>query len=111
MASPTHGSPVRVGRVQAIEKHARHWTDADMLVFDSYTWWTRPKLKILWGSFESPDTGIYKDLDKHVRSDCHISVLGITAVKIGAWKRVRVATTKQIQSQKKDIGVEDQMQE
>ncbi|KAI8031057.1 Protein trichome birefringence-like 34 [Camellia lanceoleosa] len=34
-------------RVQAIEKHARYWTDADILVFNSYIWWRRPKLKVL----------------------------------------------------------------
>lgn len=35
----------RIVRVQAIEKHARHWTDADILVFNSYIWW-RSLLKV-----------------------------------------------------------------
>ncbi|KAL6998458.1 hypothetical protein U1Q18_008585 [Sarracenia purpurea var. burkii] len=52
----------QIVRVQAIEKHARHWTDADILVFNSYLWWRRPKLKVLWGAFESSD-GIYKEVD------------------------------------------------
>ncbi|KAK9291130.1 hypothetical protein L1049_009317 [Liquidambar formosana] len=56
-----HRLPDRIVRVQAIEKHARHWTDADILVFNSYLWWRRPKMKVLWGSFESPD-GIYKEV-------------------------------------------------
>ncbi|XP_015897422.2 protein trichome birefringence-like 34 [Ziziphus jujuba] len=58
----SHRLPERVVRVQAIEKHARHWTDADILVFNSYLWWKRPKMNVLWGSFESSD-GIYKDVE------------------------------------------------
>ncbi|KAE8099122.1 hypothetical protein FH972_017127 [Carpinus fangiana] len=59
----THRLPERIVRVKAIEKHARHWTDADILVFDSYLWWRRPKMNALWGSFESPDDAIYKDVE------------------------------------------------
>ncbi|KAF9591934.1 hypothetical protein IFM89_010292 [Coptis chinensis] len=57
-----HRLPDRIVRVRAIEKHARHWTDADILVFNSYLWWKRPKMKILWGSFGSLD-GIYKEVE------------------------------------------------
>ncbi|KAL2484885.1 Protein trichome birefringence-like 34 [Abeliophyllum distichum] len=57
-----HSLPDRIVRVQAIEKHARHWTDADIIIFNTYLWWLRPKMKVLWGSFESPD-GIYKEID------------------------------------------------
>ncbi|KAJ4821842.1 hypothetical protein Tsubulata_046382 [Turnera subulata] len=53
----------RIVRVQAIEKHARHWTNADILVFNSYLWWRRRQMKVLWGSFESPDDGIYKAVE------------------------------------------------
>ncbi|PKI51440.1 hypothetical protein CRG98_028151 [Punica granatum] len=57
-----HNLSNRIVRVQAIENHARHWSDADILVFDTYLWWTRYiEIKVLWGSFESPD-GIYKDV-------------------------------------------------
>ncbi|XP_039154904.1 protein trichome birefringence-like 34 [Eucalyptus grandis] len=46
----------RIVRVQAIEKHAKHWSGVDILVFDSYLWWRQgPKIKVSWGSFESPD--------------------------------------------------------
>ncbi|CAL5324201.1 unnamed protein product [Camellia sinensis] len=55
-----HRIPNWIVRVQAIEKHARYWVDADILVFISYIWWRRPKLK--WGSFGSSD-GIYKEVD------------------------------------------------
>ncbi|XP_057467230.1 protein trichome birefringence-like 34 [Actinidia eriantha] len=48
-------SQEQILRVHAIEKHARHWTNADILVFNSHRWWRRPKVKVLWGSFESPD--------------------------------------------------------
>ncbi|KAI3851411.1 hypothetical protein MKW92_021571 [Papaver armeniacum] len=57
-----HRVPHRIVRAGAIEKHAIHWSDADILVFDSYLWWKVPKLEVLWGSFEKPNEGIYKDL-------------------------------------------------
>ncbi|PPD89709.1 hypothetical protein GOBAR_DD13355 [Gossypium barbadense] len=56
----SHRVPDRIVRVQAIEKHARHWTDADYLVFNTYLWWRRRQMKVLWGSFESPEDGVYK---------------------------------------------------
>uniref|UniRef100_A0A7N0VD08 Trichome birefringence-like N-terminal domain-containing protein n=1 Tax=Kalanchoe fedtschenkoi TaxID=63787 RepID=A0A7N0VD08_KALFE len=58
-----HRIPERIVRVQAIEKHARHWTGAHVLVFDTYLWWLRPEMKVLWGSFENPDGGIFKDVE------------------------------------------------
>ncbi|KAL7184498.1 hypothetical protein ACSBR2_026623 [Camellia fascicularis] len=57
-----HRLPDRIVRAQAIEKHAKYWTDANILVFNSYLWWRRPKMKVLWGSFESPD-GFYKEIE------------------------------------------------
>ncbi|KAM1949561.1 hypothetical protein ACFX15_009604 [Malus domestica] len=57
-----HRLPDRIVRVQAIEKHARHWTDADFLVFNSYLWWRREQMNVLWGSSESSDA-IYKDVE------------------------------------------------
>lgn len=42
-----HRLPDRIVRVQAIEKHARHWTDADFLVFNSFLWWRRPIMSVL----------------------------------------------------------------
>lgn len=57
-----HRLPERIVRVQAIEKHARHWTDADIIVFNTYLWWLRDEMKVLWGSFHGPD-GIYKEID------------------------------------------------
>uniref|UniRef100_A0A7N0V0U7 Trichome birefringence-like N-terminal domain-containing protein n=1 Tax=Kalanchoe fedtschenkoi TaxID=63787 RepID=A0A7N0V0U7_KALFE len=55
-------APERTARVQAIEKHAKHWTNSDVLVFDSYLWWLGDKMKVLWGSFGSPDA-IVKDVN------------------------------------------------
>ncbi|PSS34717.1 Protein trichome birefringence-like, partial [Actinidia chinensis var. chinensis] len=55
-------SQEQVLRVHAIEKHARHWTNADILVFNSHRWWRRPKVKVLWGSFESPDRN-YQEME------------------------------------------------
>ncbi|XP_009397088.3 protein trichome birefringence-like 34 [Musa acuminata AAA Group] len=57
-----HRIPDRVARAQSIEKHARHWTNADILVFNTYLWWRRPTMNILWGSFED-EHGIHKEID------------------------------------------------
>ncbi|RCV40242.1 hypothetical protein SETIT_9G037100v2 [Setaria italica] len=44
----------RVVRAGSIAGHARHWADADVLVFNSYLWWRRQTMKVLrWGSFEA----------------------------------------------------------
>ncbi|CAA3003266.1 trichome birefringence-like 34 [Olea europaea subsp. europaea] len=61
-----HRGRVRIIRPNAIEKHARQWTDADILVFDSFVWWEEPKLTLLWGSFESSDA-IYKEVGRSYR--------------------------------------------
>ncbi|KAH6777904.1 TRICHOME BIREFRINGENCE-LIKE 34 [Perilla frutescens var. frutescens] len=62
-----HSVSDRVVRITSIEKHARHWNDADILVFDSFMWWVMPSMTILWGSFEGSDA-IYKRVDKmHLR--------------------------------------------
>ncbi|XP_071738457.1 protein trichome birefringence-like 34 [Rutidosis leptorrhynchoides] len=57
-----HRLPERIVRSQSIEKHARVWTDADILVFNSYLWWRQPHTKVLWGSFEDGDA-IYKEVE------------------------------------------------
>ncbi|XP_076914028.1 protein trichome birefringence-like 34 [Bidens hawaiensis] len=61
-----HKLPERIVRTQSIEKHARVWTDADILVFNSYLWWKQPHIKVLWGSFKD-ENGIYKEVE-NVRS-------------------------------------------
>ncbi|XP_057742781.1 protein trichome birefringence-like 34 [Arachis stenosperma] len=52
----------RIVRVKSIEKHARHWTDADILVFNTFLWWRRRAMNVLWGSFEDPDA-VYKRVE------------------------------------------------
>lgn len=42
-----HRVSERIIRARAIEKHARNWNDADVLVFNSYIWWRQLKLKVL----------------------------------------------------------------
>ncbi|KAL1819179.1 hypothetical protein ACET3Z_014048 [Daucus carota] len=56
-----HRFPDPIVRAQAIYKHGRHWTDGDILVFNTYLWWIRPSssMNTLWGSFESGN-GIFK---------------------------------------------------
>ncbi|CAA0836261.1 Protein trichome birefringence-like 34 [Striga hermonthica] len=56
----------RIIRIKSIEKHARQWTNADILVFDSFMWWLDPTMTILWGSFGSSDA-IYKRVEMRLR--------------------------------------------
>nr|GMD43228.1 protein trichome birefringence-like 34 [Ipomoea batatas] len=59
-----HRLPERIVRANAIEKHGRRWTDADYLVFNTYLWWRRPHIKVLWGSFDDERSdGIYKEVE------------------------------------------------
>ncbi|XP_071716754.1 protein trichome birefringence-like 34 [Rutidosis leptorrhynchoides] len=46
-SSTNHRVGDRVVKIKAIEKHARHWADADILVFNSYHWWKLPVVKLL----------------------------------------------------------------
>ncbi|KAG7027415.1 Protein trichome birefringence-like 34, partial [Cucurbita argyrosperma subsp. argyrosperma] len=55
-----HRLPDRIVRVKAIEKHAKHWADAHILVFNTYLWWRIPKIKALFGSFEDSETSKLK---------------------------------------------------
>ncbi|KAJ0699544.1 putative PMR5 domain, PC-Esterase [Helianthus annuus] len=57
-----HRLPERIVKSHSIEKHGRVWTDADILVFNSYLWWRQPHIKVLWGSFEDQN-GIYKEVE------------------------------------------------
>ncbi|KAI3674820.1 hypothetical protein L2E82_51936 [Cichorium intybus] len=45
----------RIMKIESIERHAKQWIDADILIFDSYTWWLEPNMTLLWGSFENPN--------------------------------------------------------
>ncbi|KAI3676238.1 hypothetical protein L1987_85840 [Smallanthus sonchifolius] len=53
----------RVINIDSIEKHARNWVNADILVFNSYLWWGTPTLKILYGSLA--DSKKYKIVGNH----------------------------------------------
>ncbi|KAL8536665.1 hypothetical protein ACS0TY_012017 [Phlomoides rotata] len=56
----------RIIRISDIEKHARHWTNADILIFDAHMWWRHPTMMLLWGSFGSSDA-IYKRVEMKFR--------------------------------------------
>ncbi|KAK9073035.1 hypothetical protein SSX86_007357 [Deinandra increscens subsp. villosa] len=46
--SPTnHHLDSRIVGIKAIETHARHWVNSDILIFNSYHWWRSPVLKML----------------------------------------------------------------
>ncbi|KAJ9545049.1 hypothetical protein OSB04_024756 [Centaurea solstitialis] len=42
-----HRHDHRTIRLKSIEKHAKHWVDADILVFNTYLWWRLPLIKLL----------------------------------------------------------------
>ncbi|KAG0487953.1 hypothetical protein HPP92_006764 [Vanilla planifolia] len=53
----------RIIRLDSISKHAQHWAGVDVLVFNSYVWWTSdPRMKSLWGSFANGEGG-FEELD------------------------------------------------
>ncbi|XP_059639549.1 protein trichome birefringence-like 34 [Cornus florida] len=81
-----HRSDNPIVRTDAIEKHARHWSDADILVFNSYLWWRIPKFKVLLGSFESPKKA-YKEVET---PNCYKMVLETWA----DWLNTHVNRTK-----------------
>ncbi|KAL1548110.1 protein trichome birefringence-like 34 [Salvia divinorum] len=60
-----HGPRVHIVRINSIVKHGRHWSDADILIFDTFVWWS-PNMTILWGSFDSPDA-VYQNVDSSQR--------------------------------------------
>ncbi|XP_076920907.1 protein trichome birefringence-like 34 [Bidens hawaiensis] len=47
--SPTnHSHDYRIVGIKAIDKHARHWVNSDVLVFNSYHWWSSvPVVKLI----------------------------------------------------------------
>ncbi|KAF3794426.1 trichome birefringence-like 33 protein [Nymphaea thermarum] len=50
----------RVVRANSLDKHARYWNGADIIVFNTYLWWmTGQDMKILKGSFESETKEIF----------------------------------------------------
>ncbi|XP_042056315.1 protein trichome birefringence-like 34 [Salvia splendens] len=53
-------------RFQSIEKHGRNWINADVLIFDTFAWWTVPDITLLWGSLENSNA-IYKQVKMSVR--------------------------------------------
>ncbi|XP_042044212.1 protein trichome birefringence-like 34 [Salvia splendens] len=57
-----HRVKTRVIRLMGIDKHARHWNDADILVFNSYLWWTDP-MTIVWGTSFASSDAINKTVD------------------------------------------------
>lgn len=38
-----HGFGPRTVGIYSIEKHGRHWIDADIILFDAFIWWMSPK--------------------------------------------------------------------
>ncbi|XP_012831781.1 PREDICTED: protein trichome birefringence-like 34 [Erythranthe guttata] len=43
----TYRAKGRAVRIDSIENHARHWNDADFLVFDTYVWWSNPMMTLM----------------------------------------------------------------
>ncbi|KAF5747629.1 hypothetical protein HS088_TW05G00355 [Tripterygium wilfordii] len=56
----------RVLKVDSVAKHAKYWEGVDILVFNTYIWWTsRLSVKTLWGSFANGEEG-YEVMDTRV---------------------------------------------
>ncbi|CAI9097236.1 OLC1v1033612C1 [Oldenlandia corymbosa var. corymbosa] len=59
-----HHLSERIVRSESIQKHAMNWSNADILVFNSYLWYRSvPKLKVLRGNFGDPKP-VYKEVER-----------------------------------------------
>ncbi|XP_057808197.1 protein trichome birefringence-like 34 isoform X1 [Salvia miltiorrhiza] len=83
----THSIRDRIVKITSIEKHAKHWNDADILIFDAFMWWLDPTMTLLWGSFGSPDA-IYKKVEMKVR----LYEMGLTTWS--NWLEININRTK-----------------
>ncbi|XP_057808203.1 protein trichome birefringence-like 34 isoform X2 [Salvia miltiorrhiza] len=54
-----HRVKERVIRLMSIDKHARHWNDANILIFNSYLWWADP-ITIVWGTSDARNKTVDK---------------------------------------------------
>ncbi|KAL6133047.1 hypothetical protein ACLB2K_065284 [Fragaria x ananassa] len=53
----------RILKVDSVDKHAKHWTGVDILVFNTYVWWMSGyTIKSYWGSFPNGEEG-YEELE------------------------------------------------
>jgi len=54
-----HRVEYRIIRAEKIEKHASMWSNADIIVFNSYLWWRKQRadmrMKVMYGTFEDGD--------------------------------------------------------
>ncbi|KAJ3680890.1 hypothetical protein LUZ60_015379 [Juncus effusus] len=55
-----HQKPTRIMKAYGLEKHAKNYMDADILVFNAHIWWQLPdtKMRILYGEFEDANATI-----------------------------------------------------
>ncbi|PWA67598.1 PC-Esterase [Artemisia annua] len=58
-----HKRSDRIVHIETIEKHAKNWVNADILVFNSYLWWGTPTLKVLYDSYK--DSKRYNIVSNH----------------------------------------------
>ncbi|XP_072996692.1 protein trichome birefringence-like 34 [Typha latifolia] len=59
-----HRVSSRIMRANSIEAHAKNWRNADILVFNSYLWWKKPrmKMKVMYNSFDEQH-GSYQEVE------------------------------------------------
>ncbi|KAL8224722.1 hypothetical protein R6Q57_017279 [Mikania cordata] len=57
----------RIMKIESIESHAKQWINADILIFDSYTWWLEPNMTLLSG-----------DWGKRIGENCYNETMPIT---------------------------------
>ncbi|KAJ0946411.1 putative PMR5 domain, PC-Esterase [Helianthus annuus] len=65
--SPTdHLTPFRIVRIKSIEKHARHWVNSDILIFNSYRWWRSHVVNFLksGGSLLDDPNNVYEEVNR-----------------------------------------------
>lgn len=55
-----HRLPEKILRPDSNLRHSSHWIHADILVFNSYLWWRKGSVKLLWSTEEN---GVCEEID------------------------------------------------
>ncbi|CAH1445987.1 unnamed protein product [Lactuca virosa] len=89
----------RIIRIKAIEKHARRWVDADILVFNTYLWWKLPIIKLLLEEHDYEQVYLVKCVQVQVQAKNYENLQNHTEVNVAQVKQVKKVNLVQMNCQ------------